>query len=227
MNKSRISVLEISATFFLILAQIWFVGRLLSPYTILPLGLMIVSWVLHKDTLQSLGLSKFEFKGFGPLWIIVAVGTVIVLIIGFLVNRSEIRESNLFVGLPLRFASYLVPALFQQIVLNGFFVNRIQSITDKQNLVICIAGILFCIIHAPNPVLLILTLIGGTISAYFFLRMRNVYPLAVAHAFLATVAYCVLPQLWHHGFRVGMEYYLFVPKPGDCCTPEFLKMFIS
>lgn len=226
MNKQFVVALEIALVFLLILAQIWFVGKVVSLFTILPLGVIILSWVFHKESLRAIGLGKFEFKGFGPLWMVLAIGITFIALIGIYVNRSRPEQENFLLGLPLRFASYLLPALGQQVILNGYFVNRIKLLTVRRNVIALVAGVLFCMIHAPNPVLLGLTLFGGTISAYFFVRKRNLYPLTIAHAAVAAVAYCMLPQLWHHGFRVGMQYYLFVPTPGDCCTPEFLRVFI-
>jgi len=225
--KKPIAVgLEIACTFFLVLGQIWFVGKLLSPFTILPLGVITASWIVRKETLRTLGLRVLDFRGYAVLWVFLAGGIALVAVVGVFLNRSALQRGCILLGLPLRFVSYVVPALFQQIILNGYFVNRIQSLTRRRSLTAAVAGLLFCVIHAPNPVLLVLTLFGGMVSAWLFVRRSNVYPLAVAHATLAAFAYCALPQLWHHGFRVGMEYYLFVPKPGDCCVPEFLQGLI-
>jgi len=215
---------EVTLVFVLILTQLWFVGEVLSFFVLLPLGVILVSWVVRKESFETLGLSQFAFKGFGRLWLFLAAGVVIVLIVGVYGNPGFFRSGSFPIGVVLRFISYLIPALVQQILLNGYFVNRMHSVTNHRTRTTLLVGILFGIVHLPNPVLVVLTLYGGMISAYFFVRSRNVYPLAVAHAALAAVAYCTLPQEWHHGFRVGMQFYLYVPVPGDPCTPQFLRL---
>jgi membrane protease YdiL (CAAX protease family) len=215
---------EITLVFLLILVQIWFIGQVLSFFVLLPLGVVVASWVLRKDSFQTLGLAHFSFKGFARLWLLLAAGVLIVLVVGAFANPGFHRNARFPVGVTLRFISYLVPALFQQILLNSYFVNRIHLLTNNRVSTILISGILFSVVHLPNPVLLFLTLYGGMISAYFFVKSRNVYPLAIAHTALAAVAYCALPQAWHHGFRVGMQFSLYTPVPGDPCIPQLLKL---
>jgi hypothetical protein len=215
---------EITLVFLLILVQIWFVGEALSFFVLLPLGAVLASWVIRRESFETLGLAHFSFIGFARLWLLLAAGVLIVLVVGAFANPGFFRNVEFSVGVTLRFISYLVPALLQQILLNSYFVNRIHLLTNNRVSIILIGGILFSVVHLPNPVLLFLTLYGGMISAHFFVRSRNVYPLAVAHAALAAVAYCVLPQAWHHGFRVGMQFSLYIPVPGDPCIPQFLKL---
>jgi len=178
MNGRFAVAAEITPVFFLILTQIWFIGEVLSFFTLLPLGLVLASWVLRKDSFETLGLAHFNFKGFARLWLLLAAGVLIVLIIGAYGNPGFFRNKSFPLGVTLRFITYLVPALLQQILLNGYFVNRIHFLTKTRTSTTVITGILFSIVHLPNPVLLILTLFGGMISAYFFARGRNVYPLA-------------------------------------------------
>jgi membrane protease YdiL (CAAX protease family) len=215
---------EIALVYLLILFQLWFVGAALSFFVILPLAVVLVSWVVRGDTWRSLGLARFSFRGFASLWRLLAAAIAVVLIVAAFANPGFFRSGLSPVGVAFRFVSYLIPALLQQIILNGYFVNRVHTLARSRNSTVAIVGFLFCIVHLPNPVLLPLTLFGGMISAYFFLRSTNVYPLAVAHAALAAVAFCALPQAWHHGFRVGLQYYLYTPVPGAPCLPEFLKL---
>jgi len=215
---------EIALVYLLILFQIWIVGATLSFFVILPLAVVLVSWVRRGETWRSLGLARLTLQGFASLWRLLAAAIVVVLAVAAFANPGFFRSGLSPLGVAFRFASYLVPAFLQQIILNGYFVNRIHALTPSRNSTIVIVGVLFCSVHLPNPVLLPLTLFGGMLSAYFFLRSTNVYPLAVAHAALAAVAFCALPQSWHHGFRVGLQYYLYTPIPGAPCLPEFLKL---
>ena len=222
LDRRSVLICEITLVFLLILAQIWFVGEALSFFVLLPLGAVVTSWVLRKDSLETLGLAHFSFRGFARLWLLLAAGVVVVLVVGAFGNPAFFRSPSL--GVTLRFILYLIPALLQQTLLNGYFVNRVHSLTKSRISTTVIIGILFSVVHLPNPVLVTLTLYGGMISAYFFVGRKNVYPLAVAHAALAAVAYCALPQAWHHGFRIGMQFSLYAPVPGDPCVPQFLRL---
>jgi membrane protease YdiL (CAAX protease family) len=225
LDRRIVGSFEITLVLLLILVQIRFIGEALSFFALLPLGVVVASWVLRKDSFESLGLAHFSFKGFARLWLLLAAGVIVVLIVGAYGNPGFFRNRGFPLGTTLRFISYLIPALLQQVLLDGYFVNRVHSLTRNRISTTVFIGILFSIVHLPNPVLVVLTLYGGMISAYFFVKSRNVYPLAVAHAALAAVAYCALPQAWHHGFRIGMQFSLYTPVPGDPCMPQFFRLF--
>ncbi|MBI3046599.1 MAG: CPBP family intramembrane metalloprotease [Candidatus Harrisonbacteria bacterium] len=124
------------------------------------------------------------------------------------------------------FLLYLPWAFFQQLLLNGYFYNRLCGLEDaaaaedaaavcingiSQKNAVLISGILFSLVHIPNPVLLAVTLIGGWLSAYFFQRARNIYLLAVFHAILAVSTMYCLPEAWHHHLRIGPGFYTWHP----------------
>jgi membrane protease YdiL (CAAX protease family) len=74
-----------------------------------------------------------------------------------------------------------------------------------------VAGVIFAALHWPNPVLLPLTLIGGTAMSWLFSRERNIIPLTVGQAILGTLVWWAFPVAWHHGMRVGPGFYSFHP----------------
>lgn len=222
---------EVILTYVLILVQLWFVGKVLSPFTILPFSVILMSSLLRKEFIQTLGLSNFSLKGYRSLWQFLVVGIVVIFIIGGYVHSLQPKTDRpiflqlivLVPGIIVRFLAYIAPAFCQQVVLNSYFVNRIHFLLGKSTPTAIVIGILFSLVHFPNPVLSILTLVWGAISSHFFLKHRNVYPLVLVHAALAAVTYCVLPPSLHHEFRVGMQYSLYIPSPCDGCFPEFLN----
>ena len=167
MNQRTVVLLEVVLTFMLILVQLWFVGIVLSPFIMLPLGIVVTSWIMRKESLQTLGVSHITLKHSKSLWKFFVGGMIVLFIVGGYIRFMYSHSFHLILfqliallpGIVLRFVSYIVPALCQQIVLNSYFVNRIQFLTNKSNTTIMITGILFSLAHLPNPVLSVLTLV--------------------------------------------------------------------
>jgi membrane protease YdiL (CAAX protease family) len=67
--------------------------------------------------------------------------------------------------------------------------------------------------HLPNPVLTVITLVCGLASCLFFLRYRNLWPLAVAHAILGIAIAITIPSSIDHNMRVGISYLTWVEQP--------------
>lgn len=111
-------------------------------------------------------------------------------------------------GLAWRFAVsvlyYLGNALWQQTLLNGYFLPRLeQGFRNDKNEAVLAVGILFALVHLPNPVLVPVTMIGGMLCAYFFRKTGNIYALIVAHSILAVSIMYLFPESWHHHLRIG------------------------
>jgi membrane protease YdiL (CAAX protease family) len=105
-----------------------------------------------------------------------------------------------------RFAGYILFACIQQALLQAYFLPRLLRLTRTPNSAALAAAVIFSLAHLPNPILTVITLFWGLISCLLFLRYRNLYPLAIAHAILGvTVAICV-PGPTIHNMRVGLGY---------------------
>jgi membrane protease YdiL (CAAX protease family) len=71
---------------------------------------------------------------------------------------------------------------------------------------VLVAAGIFSAAHLPNPVLTPITLIWGLTACIVFLRYRNVYPLAAAHAILGITVAITIPGPVMHNMRVGLGY---------------------
>ncbi len=71
---------------------------------------------------------------------------------------------------------------------------------------------LFTIAHLPNPILTVLTLLWGWASCRLFLRYRNLYTLAMAHAILGISIAITIPGPVDHNMRVGLGYLTYNPN---------------
>ena len=198
-----VHALEAGTVFFLLLSYIWFFQARVHWSWIILLALVIASHAVRGETPTALGLRRAGFtecaRRFAiPVLVVAAVGTVL----GFMFDT--VRDVALWrVGGVL--AGYIVWALFQQYLLNGYFVNRLQASFQERHeyLVAPMGGALFAAAHVPNPLLMGVTLVGGTVAAAAYRRHRNLLFLALAHALIGTMIWFVVPDTVSHHLRVG------------------------
>jgi membrane protease YdiL (CAAX protease family) len=97
--------------------------------------------------------------------------------------------------------------LFQQYVLNGFINRRAQLALGKGLKSIALVAVVFGLLHLPNPLLAVLTFIGGMIWATVYQRRPNLFALALSHAVVSiTLALTISPNLLN-SLRVGFKYF--------------------
>lgn len=89
----------------------------------------------------------------------------------------------------LLFLLYPVWALLQQFVVQGLIVGNLERLGASRALILPVAALLFGLAHAPDWVLAGLCAGAGLVWTWVFLRTRNLYPLAVCHAWLGALAY--------------------------------------
>ena len=230
--------LETGFIFILILAIIWFLDGLgVIAWIAVIIGFLMVckSWEINKDF-------QYEHSGLGPvhgweylkrnIWraqwrryfweclkkdlLIRFIAFVVFWFILEFVRRLYepflIISKNILWRFPLSILSYYPWALFQQVILNGYFTNRISKFVTSPIKVSLIAGIIFAIVHWPNPVLVPVTFVGGMMSAYFFQRSKNVYTLALLHVFLAVYLLYFFPDAWHRHLTIGPGFDRWEPR---------------
>lgn len=206
--KKLIELAEVKIVFFLIILHVWLLPKINIFFAGGIFLLVVSSWIYHKDTWSDLGL-KWDFDGkyFWKLFQAVVFIISFIFFLGLFFNDDLKINTDLFLQMGEGLAGYIFWALLQQILLNGFLVNRLRILNNPENICV-VSGILFMAIHAPNPTLMIATLIGGSMSAYYFIFCnRNVYVLAIAHALIAASIHYFLPDAWHHGLNIGPNYF--------------------
>ena len=171
---------------------------------------MVISAVLRRDTPKTLGWRADN------LWAAARKAVPF-----FAVASLGICGAGLFLGMlqrlpahlvePRRFTGYLAFCLLQQVALNSFLTNRLLGYFEKAWQAALMAGVLFAVLHWPNPVLVPLTLVGGVGMAWLFARERNILPLALGQAVLGALVWWAFPLAWHHSMRVGPGYWTFHP----------------
>ncbi len=100
---------------------------------------------------------------------------------------------------------YFVWAWVQQLLLGPLFTELIhQRINRSAWLTAALVGVLFSLIHAPNHMLMMATLLAGVIWSWAWLKYRNLYVNAFSHALLALVFYQTMPAAWLGSARIGI-----------------------
>jgi membrane protease YdiL (CAAX protease family) len=198
-----IHALEAGTVFLLLLSYIWFFqARFHSSWMIL-LAIVLASHVVRGETPAALGLRTAGFADCArrftiPVLFIAAAGTIAGFALDTIRHVAPWRVAGVLAG-------YCFWALFQQYLLNGYFVNRLQASFDTkyQYLVAPMAGAMFAAAHVPNPLLMSVTLVCGAVAAAAYQRHRNLIFLALAHAVIGTMIWLTVPDSVSHHLRVG------------------------
>jgi hypothetical protein len=169
---------------------------------------MVASAVVHRDTPKTLGWRADNLwaatRRAIPFFVI---ASLLICGLGLFLGMLQRLPAHLIE--PRRFVGYLAFCLLQQVGLNSFLTNRSLGYFEKPWPAAGLAGVLFGALHWPNPVLVPLTLVGGTAMAWLFARERNILPLALGQAVLGALVWWAFPVAWHHSMRVGPGYWAF------------------
>ena len=104
------------------------------------------------------------------------------------------------------YRGYILFAFVQQFLLQDFFLPRTLRLTQNPSFAALAAAAIFSLAHLPNPILTGVTFVWGFAACRFFLRYRNLYTLAIAHAILGITLAITVPGPIIHNMRVGLGY---------------------
>ncbi len=104
------------------------------------------------------------------------------------------------------FGGYAVWALIQQLLLQGYFLLRLLRLVPSATFAAILAATIFALAHLPNPILTPVTLLWGLAACFVFLRCRNIWTLAMAHAIFGICLAVTIPAPVLHNMRVGLGY---------------------
>jgi hypothetical protein len=197
---------EAVGMFVLIMAYIWWL-RFRYPYAWVPMLLLIfASHQYRRETFATLGFKwGHPARALARLsaYLAVVAFTLLILGIGFGSIRA-VPMQGAFLSLLL----YCLWGLFQQYILNGYFVNRFSDfLPGHSHAIPLLAATFFSLAHLPNWFLMIATAAGGYVCARIYLRYRNLYFLGMAHGVIGFLLYLVVPDTVSHHMYVGPKWF--------------------
>jgi membrane protease YdiL (CAAX protease family) len=195
---------EIAISYALILAVIW-----------TPRPIQRYLWIVAAVTLVAIAYASFEgAKAMGlricnlqrSLWIVLAALLLAVIAIVTAAHFGTLRLPSGVAAFIATYCAYSIWSGVQQFLLQGFFLLRFLRIMRNPYYAAFTAASLFALAHLPNPILAPVTLLWGFAACLLFLRYRNLYPLAIAHAILGITVAMTIPGHIDHNMRVGLGY---------------------
>lgn len=190
LSKPRVFTYVLVSTIFtalLILHQDWVVEIAGFFKWFLLLAVLALVWVQRSVLLK-------KQKMAWPVWIISVILALLMLTFGSF-------DAELLTLMPM----YFLWACVQQLLLGPVYSEYFKRHLKTSNiLTACLVAVLFSIIHSPNHVLMLATLVSGVAWSYAWLKYENIYANAFSHALLALVFYQVMPEAWLGSARIGV-----------------------
>lgn len=203
-------LLELSVGYVMVLLAVWTPQPLQAVFYWSGLAWVALATAMSFDGWGVMGL---RFSGFlRSLWVVGAalvLACVAVCVAGWLHTLHLPGGPILFVK---RYSGYSIWAFLQEFLLMDFFLLRLlRLLPGKKKMAVMAAAGLFALAHLPNPILTPATMLWGIAGGLLFLRYRNLYTLAMAHAIFGICLATTIPTAINHNMRVGLGYIYYRP----------------
>ncbi len=180
--------------------------RIFSPIVLLLTLLVVLS---RRQSRDELGVGTGGL--ISSLWILAAAVALTVLSI-FIAAKSGTLHP-LYKGDFAHIAGYVLWTIYQQFLLQDYFMTRLLRLVSNEAAAVTLAGVLFAAAHLPNLVLTAATLVWGIVSCALFRRYRNLWALGLAQGLLGLCFAVCVPDALHHHLRVGLGYFRYGTPP--------------
>ena len=206
-SERPLPLVEATAAFMLIMLYIWRLRYEWPSSWLLILGLILASHIFRKETLEALG-----FRGANLRRCFALYSPFLFFLSAALLAMGMVFHSIRQVTWDSAFASLIfncVWGLFQQYLLNGYFVNRFRLSfpAGEAKHIPLAAATIFAGVHLPNWFLMAVTFAAGYLSGRVYLRYGNLYFLGVAHGVIGFLLYLVVPDSISHHLYVGPKWF--------------------
>lgn len=204
----RRAAAEVGALVAGLLVIMWAMPIVDAPYWtryFLGFGLLVFMIACHwRDRVdrRDLGLRLDNFtialRQLAPPTLAIAVALV-----GCGWALDSLREPSRFLG---RFVGVPAWGLVQHFMLLSFCHRRLRVVFGAGPAGVLATALLFGLIHAPNPPLMLACTLGGGFWAWQFDRAPNLFATALSHGILSTCLSSSLPKAVLRSTKVGYRY---------------------
>ncbi len=171
-------------------------------YVLIPPAFLYAIWRMIQSRL-SLEESGLTWKHFGPAVRFLAFPSLLgcAVLIGWGMSTHQVE----FTG---HFLKRLIPlnAFAQQMGIQWFFHRELMSWFGRGRRTVWILTAYFVALHAPNPGLMLGTLVGMYVWASCYQRHPNLYALAISHSLLSAVLMQTMPRGLLPSVSVGWRF---------------------
>jgi len=203
-RSSAWDIVELAVGYGLIMAVIWTPRPIQHWLYWAAAGWFLTALVITFPGWKAMGCCVAGF--WRSLWV---VGLAVVMSVAagvIALNLHTLHGPHGLVDWIRSYGGYAVWSFLQQLLLQGYFLLRLQRILPNGAVAALVAATIFSIAHLPNPILTPITLLWGLTACLIFLRFRNLYPLAIAHAIFGICVAITIPGPMLHNMRVGRGY---------------------
>jgi hypothetical protein len=173
--------------------------RIFSPIVLLFTLLVVL---LRRQSREELGLG---LRGLVPsLWIL--PGAIALAALSTFVAAKIGTLHPLYKGDLVHVSGYVLWTVYQQFLLQDYFMARLLRLLSNQAVAVALAGVLFAAAHLPNLVLTAATLAWGIVSCALFRRYHSLWAIGLAQGLLGLCFAVCVPDALHHHLRVGLGY---------------------
>ncbi len=207
--RRRLRVLEPLLFASLAMSYIWLIQPIRNdwlrvPFLIVVVLIPLLSNYLHQDRLADMGLRLDNLPASArEVGVFTLIASCSVVGLAFSAGESpELPFSSL-----VDFLIYPFWGLLQHYAMQSFVHRRFRESLGSPNAAIIASAVLFAIMHWPNKLLTIFTLLGGLAWCKLFSRHPNLLTLAISHGILAVLLYHLCPEDWVNNLRIGPRFY--------------------
>jgi len=198
------AMIEAVLVFALIMAYIWWLRLPHPSFWLLPVAVIFVSHLLRHERAHVLGFRTANFgtcaRKFGP-----ALLALLAVMWGDGLLAGSIRPLGFWQAAG-SFAVYVPWGLFQQYLMNGYFLKRFEMALPGRHAAV-LTAVLFSAVHAPNWFLMLITPVTAIVAIHVYRRYGNLYFLGLAHAAIGFALFMMVPDSVTHHLRVGPGFY--------------------
>jgi hypothetical protein len=201
LRDRRLLWVEPAVIFLLIMLYIWWMRPGHQSWAFVIFTMVVLSHYWHGESRQDLGFRAANFRTCFAIFLpALAFVSLLLLATGILLHTLRVLDMERAI---IGFLSYCTWGLFQQYLLNAFFVNRLQPVSTSANQAAALGAGFFACAHTPNWFLMLVGFATGYCCARIWIRYRNLYFLGIAHGAIGSMLYLVVPDAISHHLVVG------------------------